>query len=344
MRRYQLDRFGLSGLTLAEAAAPQPASNEIVLQVHAISLNYRDLLVTKGLYNPKLPLPATPISDGAGIIAAVGEGVTSWKVGDRVVSHFVPGWIDGPFLADHPRSSLGTPGPGLAAEYVALPAEALVAMPAGLDFRQAATLPIAALTAWSVLVTEGRLDPQDGSANSGKTVLALGTGGVSIFALQFAKALGARVVITSSSDEKLRRAAELGADWGVNYRTSPDWDRKVIELTRGGADITVETGGAATLDASMRATRAGGVVGVLGALTGLKAEVTTALILMKRLHLAGIYVDCRRAFEEMNRFIERLKLQPVIDRVFAFEELPSALATMERGEHLGKVVIDVIRR
>ncbi|TWT45759.1 alcohol dehydrogenase [Phycisphaerae bacterium RAS1] len=342
MRVYRLNRFGLEHLQIEEASAPRPGRGEVLVQVQALSLNFRDLMVVNGLYNPRLALPATPVSDGAGLVAAVGEGVTRWKVGDRVVSHFVASWIDGVFSADYPKSSLGTPGPGLAAEYAALPAEALVAIPTGLDFGQAATLPIAALTAWSVLVSEGRLDPRKPAANAGKTVLTLGTGGVSIFALQLAKALGARVVITSSRDEKLRRAAAMGADLCVNYRTTPDWDKTVVEFTRGGADITVETGGAGTLDASMRATRAGGLVGVLGALTGLKAEVSTALILMKRLHLAGIYVDCRRAFEEMNAFIQSVKLLPVIDRTYSFAELPAALGAMQRGEHFGKLVVNVV--
>jgi NADPH:quinone reductase-like Zn-dependent oxidoreductase len=225
------------------------------------------------------------------------------------------------------------PRAGLAAERVALPAEAVLPLPEGYDSAQAATLPIAALTAWSALVTAGRL-------RADQTMLTLGTGGVSIFALRFAKATGARVVITSSSDDKLARARQLGADHTVNYRTQPDWASQVLDVTDGrGVDVTVETGGAGTLSQSLKATRAGGVVGMLGALTGLRAEVDIAPVLMKRLHIAGIMVGSRAEFEEMNRFIETHAIRPVIDRVYPFEQLPDALRLMEAGQHFGKIVV-----
>jgi NADPH:quinone reductase-like Zn-dependent oxidoreductase len=334
MRTYRFDEFGLQHLKLAEVDPPRPGPGEIVLDVKALSLNYRDLMVVKGWYNPKLELPATPISDGAGVVAAVGEGVERVQVGDRVVSHFIAGWIDGPFKGEYVGTTLGTPRAGLAAEQVLLPAEAVLPLPAGYDFTQAATLPIAALTAWSALVTAGRLA-------GGQTVLSLGTGGVSIFALQLAKALGARVIITSSSDQKLARARELGADHTINYRTQPDWDRAVLEVTnRLGADVTVETGGAGTLNRSLNATRAGGVVAMLGALTGLQGKLDLAPVLMKRLHIAGIMVDSRAAFEAMIHFIEQHGIRPVIDRVFPFEQLPEAFRLMEAGGHFGKIVIE----
>lgn len=333
-RAWSIEAFGLDHLRMSERPAATLGPLDVLVDVRAISLNYRDLMVVTGKYNPKLPLPATPVSDGAGVVRAVGPRVTRWRVGDRVVSHFVADWIDGPFHSEYPRSSLGTPGPGLAAELVVLPEHALVRIPDSYDFFQAATLPIAALTAWSSLVREGRVQP-------GQTVLTLGTGGVSIFAVQFAKALGARVLITSSSDEKLARARALGADHGINYRSTSDWDKEVMRLTDGrGADVVVETGGAATLNQSMRAARAGGRVAVLGALTGLQSEISTALILMKRLTLCGIYVDCRAAFEEMNEFLSRHDIRPVIDIRLPLEQLPEALRRLERGEHLGKVVLD----
>jgi NADPH:quinone reductase-like Zn-dependent oxidoreductase len=334
VRVFRFDRFGLEHLTLDAADLPRPGPGEIVLDVKALSLNYRDLMVVNGWYNPKLELPAVPVSDGAGVVAAVGGGVERVAVGDRVVSHFISGWIDGPFKGEYVGTTLGTPRAGLAAEQVVLPAEAVLPLPAGYDFVQAATLPIAALTAWSALVTEGKVAAR-------QTVLTLGTGGVSIFALQLAKAMGANVVITSSSDEKLARARTLGADGMVNYRSHPDWEKEVLKLTdQRGVDVTVETGGAGTLGRSLRATRAGGVVAMLGALTGLQGKIDVAPVLMKRLRIAGIMVDSRSAFENMNRFIEQHTLRPVIDRVYPFEELPAAFRLMEAGGHFGKIVIE----
>lgn len=334
MRAYRFDQFGLRRLKLEDVDPPKPGPGEIVIDVEAFSLNYRDLLVIKGLYNPKLKLPAVPISDGAGTVSALGEGVERVAVGDKVVSHFVSGWIDGPFQARYAGTTLGLPRAGLAAEQVVLPAEAVVPIPAGYDCPQAATLPIAALTAWSVLVTEAKLA-------AGRTVVTLGTGGVSIFALQLAKAMGATVIITSRSDEKLDRARRLGADHTINYGAHPDWDKQVLEVTGGaGADVTVETGGADTLNASMRATRAGGIIGMLGALTGLQGKIDLSLILMKRLRIAGILVDSRAAFEAMNRFLEQQRIRPVIDRVYPFEQLPDALRLMEAGGHFGKIVLE----
>lgn len=334
MRAYRFSQFGLENLKLETLDDPRPGPGEILLDVKAVSLNYRDLMVVKGWYNPKLPLPAVPLSDGAGLVAAVGPDVTRFRPGDCVVSHFISGWIDGPFQAEYVGTTLGLPGPGLAAEQVLLPAAAVVPIPPDYDFQQAATLPIAALTAWSALVTEGRV-------RAGQTVLTLGTGGVSMFAVQFAKALGAKVIVTSSSDEKLARAKEAGADHGINYRANPDWEKEVLKLTeRRGADLVVENGGAATLTRSLRAVRAGGVIAMLGALTGLQDRVDLAPVLMKRIHVAGIMVDSRAAFEAMNVFIEKHRLTPIIDRVFPFERLPEALRLMEAGGHFGKLVVE----
>jgi NADPH:quinone reductase-like Zn-dependent oxidoreductase len=335
MRAYRFAKFGLEHLKLEELDPPQPGEGEVLVNVKALSLNFRDLLVVKGLYNPKLKLPAIPMSDGAGVVTAVGPGVKRVRAGDQVVSHFVSGWIDGPFRAEYAGTTLGLPRAGLAAEQVVLPADAVLPLPGGYDFTQAATLPIAALTAWSVLATEGHLEPS-------QTVLTLGTGGVSIFALQFAKAMDAEVIITSRSDAKLEHARHVGADYTINYEAHPDWDQQVLELTDGvGADITVETGGAATLSQSLKGTRAGGIVGMLGALTGLRAEVDIAPVLMKRLHIAGILVDSRAAFEQMNRFIETHAIHPIIDRVYPFDQLPDAFQLMESGGHFGKIVVEM---
>jgi NADPH:quinone reductase-like Zn-dependent oxidoreductase len=333
MRAYRFEAFGLENLKLETLRTPQPGPGQVLLEVKALSLNYRDLMVVKGWYNPRLRLPATPISDGAGVIAAVGEGVTRVKVGDRVMSHFIAGWIDGPMRAEYVSTTLGTPGPGLAAEQVVLPQEAVVPVPGGYDFAQAATLPIAALTAWSALRTVTRTGPGD-------VVVTLGTGGVSIFALQLAKKLGATVIITSSSDEKLARARALGADHLINYRTRPDWDQAVLEATAGmGANLVIENGGAKTLERSLRAARPEGTVAFLGALTGLQGEINFAPLLRKRLHIAGVFVDSRANFEALVRFIEEHQIRPVIDRTYPFEELGEAFRCMEAGAHFGKIVV-----
>ncbi len=333
MRSYQLHAFGIEHLRIVDTPLPTPGPGQVALDIQALSLNYRDLLVLKGLYNPALRLPATPISDAAGIVAAVGPGVTCARVGDQVMSHFVSGWIDGPFSTRYLATTLGTPAAGMAAERVVLPEHAVVPCPARLSPQQAATLPIAALTAWSALVTVGHVQP-------GQTILTLGTGGVSIFALQLAKAMGLRVIITSSSDEKLERARALGADGTINYRTHPEWEAKVLAATGGeGVDLVVENGGPGTLDRSMKATRAGGIIALLGALTGRQGPVTTGLILMKRLNIHGIMVDSRSAFEAMCRFMDAHPIEPVIDRVFPFEGLVDALRCMESGEHFGKIVV-----
>ncbi|MBN2491880.1 MAG: NAD(P)-dependent alcohol dehydrogenase [Planctomycetes bacterium] len=334
MRAYRFASFGLEHLRLEDRPRPEPRPGEIRVALRAVSLNYRDLMVVTGAYNPRLPLPATPLSDGAGMVSAVGEGVTDVAVGDRVVSHFVSGWIDGPYRAAYVNTTLGLPAAGLAAEEVVLPAAAVLPVPEGYDFAEAATLPIAALTAWNALVTEGHLE-------AGQTVLTLGTGGVSIFALQMAKALGARVAITSASDEKLARCRALGADATVNYREHPAWDRKVREWTGGdGVDVVVENGGIGTLATSLRATRAGGTVAMLGALTGLAGETNLAPLLMMRIRIAGILVGSRAAFAEMNAFLVRHRIRPVIGDRFPFERLTDALAHLQAQKHFGKIVVE----
>ena len=344
MRSYQFDTFGLENLKLTDVEPSPPGPGEVAVDVRAFSLNYRDLLVIQGAYNPKMSLPATPVSDGAGVVAAVGEGVTQVNKDDRVMTQFVADWTDGPFEKRYVGSTLSVPGPGLACERVILPERAVVPIPKGYDFAQASTLPIAALTAWSVLVTEGSLEPGGPSKPSkpSKTVLTLGTGGVSIFALQLGKALGAHVIITSSSNEKLARAKELGADHTINYQENPRWDKTVLELTEGrGADIVVETAGIATMTTSMKAAAAGGVVGVLGGVTGLSGDINIAPLVMKRLRVSGILVDSRAQFEKLVEFLEAHDIEPVIDRRFAFEEFPTALRHMEAGSHFGKIVVEV---
>jgi NADPH:quinone reductase-like Zn-dependent oxidoreductase len=325
---------GIDALTLAERPKPKPGYGQALVKIKAVSLNYRDLLVVKGLYSRNLPLPLVLCSDGVGEVVEVGEGVTRVKVGDRVAGAFMQAWISGGLTEDKAKSALGGAIDGVLAEYVVFHEDGLVHIPEHLSYEEAATLPCAAVTAWNALITEGNLKPGD-------TVLVLGTGGVSIFALQFAKLVGARVIATSSSDEKLERVKQLGASDGINYKSVPDWDKRVRELTNGvGVDHVVEVGGPGTLNRSLRAVRMGGQISLIGVLAG-TGDVNLLPAIMKNIRVQGIYVGSREMFETMNRAITFHKLHPVIDRVFPFEEAREALRYMESGAHFGKVVINV---
>jgi len=333
MKIYRYPKLGLENLTLAECDEPKPAPGEVVVKFHAASLNYRDLLFADGLYNLRPHLPAVPVSDGAGEITAIGEGVTKWKVGDRVCPSFFQGWIEGPRTAEKSHSALGAGElDGVLREYGAFYEEGLVRIPGDLSYAEAATLPCAAVTAWHALVSVGNL-------KAGDTVLTLGTGGVSIFAIQLAKLMGARVIATSSSDEKLARVRTLGADETINYRTTPDWDKEALRLTHGvGVDMVVEVGGAGTLAKSVNATRVEGLVALIGVLAS-GGGFDPMRVLMKSIHLQGIFVGSRRMFEGMNKAITINGLKPVIDKTFAFDQAREALEYMRSGSHFGKIVI-----
>jgi NADPH:quinone reductase-like Zn-dependent oxidoreductase len=335
MKAFRLHQLnGPDGLRLDEVPDPVAGPGEVLIRLRAASLNYRDLLVTKGLYNPKLRLPFTPISDGAGEVIAVGAGTSHFKGGERVVVPFMPAWLEGPPGEDKARSALGGGGAGLLVEQAVMPAQAPLPIPAHLTFEEAATLPCAGVTAWHALITTGGVKPGD-------TVLVLGTGGVSLFALQFARLAGARVIATSGSDQKLARALEMGASDGINYKTTPDWDKRVRELTGGaGVDHVVEVGGAGTLPKSLRAVRLGGHIALIGVLTG-AGEISPVPILMKNIRVQGTFVGSRSMFEDMNRAIEASQLRPVVDRVFSFAEAVEALKYLESGAHFGKVVIRI---
>jgi NADPH:quinone reductase-like Zn-dependent oxidoreductase len=326
------NNFGIDSLAVTERPDPKPGPGEVLLRLRAWSLNYRDLLLVKGLYNPKAKLPLVPLSDGAGEVAAVGPGVTRVKVGERVAGIFMQQWLCGEVNEAKAKSSLGGGGPGMLAEYVALHEDGVVRVPAHLSDEEAATLPCAAVTAWHALVTEG-------CVKAGDTVLTQGTGGVSLFALQFARLLGARVIATSGHDEKLARVLKMGASDGINYKTTPDWEEKVRELTAGvGVDHVVELGGAGTLGKSLRAVRMGGRISLIGVLTG-GGQVNPMPILMKNVRVQGIYVGCRAMFEDMNRAIALHQLRPVVDRVFPFAETRAALHYLESQGHFGKIAI-----
>jgi NADPH:quinone reductase-like Zn-dependent oxidoreductase len=335
MKVYEIhDRFGLDALTLTERAQPQPGHQEVLVKIKAVSLNYRDLMVVKGVYNPKMPLPRIPVSDAAGEVAAIGPGVTRVKVGQRVTPIFMQKWLSGEIDETKSRSALGGAIDGLLAEYAVLHEDGLVPVPDHLSDEEAATLPCAAVTAWHGLVTEGRV-------KAGDSVLLQGTGGVSLFALQFARLSGARILITSSSDAKLERARGLGAAAGINYKTTPEWAEKVRELTGGrGVDHVVEVGGAGTLGQSLRAVRLGGQISLIGVLSG-AGQVNPMPILMKNVRVQGIFVGSREMFEAMNRAIAQHQLKPIVDRVFAFNEAVEALRYMESGAHFGKICIRV---
>jgi len=333
MRAWSIDAFGFENLHLIDRPDPQPGHGQVVVAVQAVSLNFRDLLIVKGLYNPKMPLPRIPASDAAGEVIAVGPGVTRAAVGDRVCGTFMQRWISGPLTDAAARSALAGDIDGVLAERVVLSEEGVVKFPAYLTFEEAATLPCAALTAWNALA--------EGGLRVGETVLVQGTGGVSIFALQIAKSFGARVLVTSGHDDKLERAMGMGASAGVNYRTTPDWDKWAKAQTGGvGVDHVVEVGGAGTLERSLKAVRTGGHIALIGVLAGI-GTVNPISILMRAIRVRGIYVGSRGMFEEMNRAFELHRVKPVIDYTYPFEDFPRALQYLESAGHFGKVVVRV---
>jgi NADPH:quinone reductase-like Zn-dependent oxidoreductase len=333
MRAWSIPSFGLDNLRLVDRPEPAPGPGEVVVAVRVVSVNYRDLLVVKGLYNPRMPLPRVPCSDAAGEVIAVGPGVTRVAVGDRVCGTFMQHWVAGRVSDTCSKSALGGDIDGVLAEQVSLAEEGVVKYPVHLTAEEAATLPCAALTAWNSLAV--------GGLRAGETVLLQGTGGVSIFALQIARMFGARVLITSGSDEKLLRAIEMGASAGVNYRTMPEWDRWARSQTGGlGVDHIVEVGGAGTLERSFKAARTGGHIALIGVLTG-GGSVNPMPVLMRSLTVRGIFVGAREMFEDMNRAFDVHQTKPVIDRVFEFDAFPAALRHLESGAHFGKVVVRV---
>ena len=333
MKLYQIEKeFGIDQLRLVEKEEPKPRGREVLIKMRAASVNYRDLLMIGGLYNPNLSLPRVPFSDGAGEVVAIGEDVTRWKPGDRVMSTFFQNWISGHITDDRAKSALGGDVDGVLAEYVLLGEEGLVGMPEQLSFEEGATLPCTAVTAWHALNT--------GGFTCGDTLLTLGTGGVSIFAVQLGKAAGATIIGTSSSDQKLERLKQMGVTEGINYKTVPDWDKKVRELTGGkGVDRVIEVGGAGTLVKSLKAVRVGGHISLIGVLTGQTGEINPLPAIMKSVRIQGIFVGSRDMFEAMLRAVTAHQIRPVIDKVFPFSEAKEALHYMSSGAHFGKVVV-----
>ena len=328
-RQWQVEEsFGLEQLKQTSSEVGSPRRRQVKVRLRACSLNYRDLLVVRGEYDPRFVLPLVPLSDGAGEVIAVGEDVYEWKQGDRVMGCFAPDWQGGTPTKDMLRNTRGAPGQGMLQEMLLTEADGLVRVPAHLTDEEAATLPCATLTAWTALQ----------GVRAGETVLVQGTGGVSIAALQLAQAMGARVVVTSSQQVKLERARELGAWQTIDYRAETRWGKRVADEW-GGADRVIEVGGAATIEQSLRAVKPGGVISSVGILSGAKAEIALTRLFMNGITLRGILVGSRDDFRAMNAAIKAHTIHPVVDRVFDFDQAPEAFAYLARGAHFGKVCI-----
>jgi NADPH:quinone reductase-like Zn-dependent oxidoreductase len=334
MRVWSLHGPGLERLTLEERREPAPGPGEVVVHVNAASLNYRDLMIATGRYPRGARYPLVPLSDGAGEIAAVGSGVTMWRVGDRVATSFFAGWIDGPQTPERAATALGGAVDGVLADAVVLPERGVVRTPEHMSDVEAATLPCAALTAWHALF-EG-VDP----LRPGQTVLLEGTGGVSIFGLQLARLAGARVIITSSADDKLARARDLGADETVNYRTDPEWHERVREKTRGrGVDHVLEVGGKDTLGKALTALCYGGQVHLIGGVSGPSNELPLGPMALRNARVRRIFVGSVAMFEAMNRALSLHRVRPVVDRTFPFDHARAALEDLQAASHFGKIVL-----
>jgi NADPH:quinone reductase-like Zn-dependent oxidoreductase len=336
MKAYEIPEgaASLDDIRRAERPDPRPGPREILVRLRAAALNYRDHAIVTGKYHYNLTRPTTPCSDGAGEVIAIGAGVTRFKTGDRVVPTFFQVWIDG--APPKNRAALGAPLDGTLAELIALHEDGCVAMPPSLSFEEAATLPCAGPTAWNALMTAGtRVKPGD-------TVLCLGTGGVSMFALQFARSAGARVIVTSSSDAKIERAHSLGASDGVNYKSHPDWEKEVLALTGGrGVDCVIENGGVGTLARSFQCVGWGGKVALIGVLAGPQGNANPHDLMFKSGSLHGIGVGSRASLEQLIQAIEVNRIKPVIEKVFSFEQALDAFRLQASGNFLGKIVITI---
>ncbi len=333
MKAFEIQEFGLERLAFVDREMPRPGAKEVLVQMKAASLNYRDYMVVKGTYNPKMTRPMVPLSDGAGVVDEVGNEVTRFKKGDRVAACFMQKWIEGPPTPEKAASALGGAIDGVLREFAVFSEEGLMAIPADVSDEEAASLPCAAVTAWHALFENSPMSP-------GETVLIQGTGGVSTFALQFAKAAGLRAIITSSSDKKLERARQLGADEIVNYQRTPKWEEEARRLTEGkGVEHVIDVGGSDTFAQSIRAVRTYGVISLVGVLSGREITAELSSVLTKSIRLQGIYVGSRTMFERMNRAIAFHKIKPVIDKTFAWTEIVGALRHMEQQQHIGKICL-----
>jgi NADPH:quinone reductase-like Zn-dependent oxidoreductase len=334
VKRWEIPSLGVDRLALREVPRPVPKAGEIVVEVEAVSLNYRDAEVADNGMGNALTFPFTPASDMAGRVVAVGEGVTRFAVGERVISAYMPGWLDGVPLSWTEAPTQGGPLPGMLAQYVVTPADWCVRAPRTLSAIEASTLPVAALTAWMALVELGNL-------HAGQTVVVQGTGGVSLFAIQLAAAHGAQVIVTSGSDDKIARAIALGATHGINRNTTPEWQRAVLELTGGrGAEHILEMTGGENVERSLQAVVQGGRISVIGLLDSDRISLPILRLLASRASIVGIAVGPRRALEDLVRAVDLLGIKPVIDATYAFSQVPEAFAHLRRGA-FGKIVVRV---
>jgi NADPH:quinone reductase-like Zn-dependent oxidoreductase len=336
MKCYELlGPDGAEGLRLVDRPKPEPAAGQVLVRMKAATLNYRDLLTVKGGYGSRQKFPLVPVSDGSGTVEAVGTGVRRFAAGDRVTGSFFETWLAGEPSEAKMQAALGGSVDGVLAEYRIFPAQVLVKAPSHLADAEAAALPCAGLTAWSAVVKLGGIKP-------GQTVLTQGTGGVSLFALQFARMCGARVIATSSSDAKIERLKSFGADATINYKTTPDWGKKARELTDQGVDLVVEVGGVGTLNESIRATRIGGTIAFIGVLAGPPpANSRLPLMVMQQQRLQGVTVGSVEDLQAMCDAISLSGVKPVIDRTFPFDQVKEAFAHMASGSHFGKVAIAI---
>ncbi len=336
MKTWELHGFGLEYLKLTDRAIPKPGPNQLLVKVSAVSLNFRDKAIVAGIYLPHLmKMPLVPVSDAAGVVVEIGTEVTHFKPGDRVTSHLYPNWTDG---LSHPSDvsdfALGGPIDGGLAEYMLLDEKGALKSPESLSDMGAATLPIAALTAWFALVEHGRLQ-------AGQTIVTQGTGGVALFGIQLASALGANVIALSGSNDKLERVKSLGASGTINYNENPDWERTVIELTDGrGANNILNIAGGTTINKSVQATADGGQVSIIGFLENITANLDLLPVIFKATQLRGILVGHLEAFKQMNTVIEKHNIKPVIDTIYSFNEAIAAYRHLERGA-FGKIVISI---
>lgn len=335
MKAIVYHSFGTDQLKAEERPVPEPGPGEVLLRMKAASLNYRDLLMLTGDYNPRLKMPLVPCSDGVGIIEKTGESCSRFKEGTRVSPIFARGWYDGPPFREMLKATHGGPLDGTLQQYMVVPENDLVEIPDSLSDEEAAALPCAGLTAWNAVA-------QYGNAQPGQTILILGTGGVSVFAMQFAKLYGLEIIITSSSEDKLKKAEQLGADHLVNYKANANWDREVYKITKGkGADHVIEVGGPGTLEKSIRSTKPGGSVYLIGVLAGKEAPLDLTPVLMQSIRIQGVVVGHRKSFENMLRAVALHKLKPAIDRVFSMDEAAAAFDYLKSGSHFGKVCVRI---
>jgi len=333
MKAYELTEFGIVNVHQVTMDDPSPGPGQVLVKLNAASINYRDFMICAGQFGSPNDLPIVPLSDGAGEVVAIGDGVTSFGIGDHVSPLFFPRWISGDALGDERTVSTGLELDGCLREYGVFDEQGVVKSAAHLTDEQAACFPCAGLTAWSALVTVSNVQP-------GNTVLVLGTGGVSIFALQFAKALGARVIVTSASNKKLESARALGADEVINYADTPEWGLAAKELTGGrGVDVVVEVSGTSTLGQSFKAIRRGGHIPIIGALAGAKMDILVYDLIGTNAHVHGISVGNRSDCKNMMRFVDKHRITPVIHRNYIFADAVDAIRDIDRGEHIGKLTV-----